>query len=86
MNVDDVDHDFLKAVVIVTEHFLGAHKAEDKHVSLALELVGATRRFDILGEAVWRAMVRADLERLRARRAELVAELPGAGAPKPAVH
>jgi hypothetical protein len=81
---DDAEGDFLKAVVIVTEHFCGAHKSEDESVTRALELIGATRRFDVLGHAVFRAMLRADMERLRARRAALVAELPGA--PKPQLH
>ena len=81
---EDVEDDFLKAVMIVTEHYVGSYRSDLEVLVRAFEAIGAVRRFDILGHAVFMAMLRADMERLRARRADLVDSLKRL--PRPPLH
>ncbi len=74
----------LLAIRIVTEHVLGEAKASDLALRQALNDIGESKCFDMLGLEVFRHMVRTDLAKLRSRRAEAVAEL--AALPKPPLH
>lgn len=60
------------AIELVVAHLAGERRADVETMGRALAAIGAARDFEVLGHAVYRALLAHNLARLRAARAERV--------------